>query len=158
MCKILCDYVDNMESEQLKIINHTITRLLSRREHSQAELLQKLSAKGLSEPLCLQQIKKFTDKGIQSDQRYAESLVRSAYAKGKGPVFVRQTLNAQNINIGWAQDLIKSHEYDWYQLAIDVRQKRFGQDVPTDFAAQQKQKRFLQYRGFEAEQIQNVFD
>jgi regulatory protein len=142
-----------MSEDQAKIINHTITRLLSRREHSQFELIQKLVARDLDENLCYKQLQFFTDKRIQCDQRYLEAYVRSAFLKGKGPQVIRQTLSQHNIEGVQVNDNIYREEYDWYNLAKVVREKRFGEAPPVDFIDKQKQMRFLQYRGFEQAHI-----
>lgn len=147
-----------MSEDEAKIINHTITRLLSRREHSQYELVQKLVAKGLNEKLCYQQLQFFIDKRIQCDKRYLEAYVRSAFLKGKGPQVIRQTLSQHNIEGVQVNEHIFVEEYDWFALAIEVRNKRFGEQAPVDYTDKQKQMRFLQYRGFEQEQINAAFD
>jgi regulatory protein len=147
-----------MSEDQAKIINHTITRLLSRREHSQYELLQKLSAREFDEKLCVQQLQFFIEKRIQCDERYLEAYVRSAFMKGKGTQVIRQILNQHNIEGAHVNQHIYDQEYDWYTLAIEVRAKRFGQSPPAEFEDKQKQMRFLQYRGFEQEHISAAFD
>jgi regulatory protein len=146
-----------MSKEEAKIINHTITRLLSMREHSEFELLQKLSVKGYCPKLCQQQLQLFIDKRLQSDHRYLESFVRSAFNKGKGPQYIRQSLKQHNIEGSHVNEAINDEEYDWFELANKVRTKRFGISPPTDFVEKQKQMRFLQYRGFEQEQINLSF-
>ena len=147
-----------MSLDEAKIINQTITRLLSMREHSQFELLQKLTAKGHSHLSCEKLLQLFIDKNIQSDQRYLESYIRSAYLKGKGPQVIRQTLKQHNIEGLCVSEQIKDEDYDWFSLAIKVRHKKFGEKPPVDFSDKQKQMRFLQYRGFEQEQINAAFE
>jgi len=147
-----------MTDTDTKIINQSITRFLSRREHSFNELLEKLLAKGFDQNLCTQQLIKFKEKDIQSDTRFVESFVRNAYMNGKGPQFIRQSMYTHQINESLASEHISSDEYDWYNLAIQVRQKRFSQLPPTDFKDKQKQMRFLQYRGFEQDHINAAFD
>jgi regulatory protein len=41
--------------------------------------------------------------------------------------------------------------------AETARHKRFGAPLPQDFAGRARQARFLQQRGFSAEQIRQVF-
>jgi len=43
---------------------------------------------------------------------------------------------------------------DWFELARQVRVRKFGENLPAEFAEKARQMRFLQYRGFDAEQIQ----
>jgi regulatory protein len=103
-------------------------------------------------------LKKFVDKDIQSDERYAEMVVRGAYRKGKGPSFVRRTLNEHDIDYSIVSLLLQSQDFDWYELAKTVREKRFGELGPEDWTAKQKQMRFLQYRGFDQDQINYAFE
>ncbi len=140
--------------EDAKIITHLLTKLLARREHSQAELMRKLEERGFDKQLSIQQLKKFVESGIQSDDRYAEAYVRSAYLKGKGPFFIQQQLRAQEVEDCVIRSNLDEQDYDWFELAKSVRQKRFGEVLPTDFKDLQKQKRFLQYRGFEQQHIE----
>ena len=146
-----------MSQELAKIINHSITRLLSRREHSRFELLQKLIAKGHSPILCEQQLQLFIDKNIQSDDRFVEVFVRSAYYNGKGPQHIRQSLKQHNIDGAIVKQCILDKAFNWYECATNVRIKRFGENLPNDFTDKQKQMRFLQYRGFEQDQINAAF-
>jgi len=147
-----------MSVDEAKIINQTITRLLSMREHSEFELRQKLAAKEYDLLVCETQLQVFIERNLQSDQRYLESYVRTAYIKGKGPQFIRQTLKQHNIEGAHVSEHLKGEDYDWHSSAIEVRKKRFGEDPPVDFADKQKQMRFLQYRGFEQDQINTAFD
>lgn len=143
-----------MGSEDAKIITHFITTLLARREHSRIELIQKLKEKGFSEHLSLEVLDKFIEKNIQSDARFAEVYVRSAYQKGKGPYHIQQKLLSHEIDHCVIKENITNDAYDWFELASKVRQKRFGEKLPIDFKEIQKQKRFLQYRGFEQQHIE----
>lgn len=147
-----------MSVDEAKIINQTITRLLSMREHSQFELLRKLAVKGHCQLSSENQLQLFIEKGIQSDQRYLESYVRSAYLKGKGPQVIRQVLKQHNIEGTHVSEHIKNEDYDWYSLAAKVRNKRFGEILPCEGVAKLKQMRFLQYRGFEKEHIKAAFE
>ncbi|MFC3122882.1 regulatory protein RecX [Agaribacter flavus] len=65
------------EEEQIKKARYKVTQLLSRREHSVLELIQKLSTTGIPMAIAEDVVSQFTDKHIQSDLRYAESVVNS---------------------------------------------------------------------------------
>jgi regulatory protein len=143
--------------DELPLIRNSAARLLSGREHSQFELQRKLTQKGFQSALIAQVIAEFQEANLQSDRRYAESLIRSAYNKGKGPTFITQTLHQHDIELSDIHSLIYKDEWDWYELARKVREKRFGDALPTDFHQTQKQKRFLQYRGFSSSHINEAF-
>ena len=147
-----------MSDNDAKIIRHKLTRLLSRREHSQTELRKKLSDLEISADIIDETIKKFAEKDIQSDLRFAEAVVRGAYYRGKGPVFVERELNNHNIDFALVRELVNDDDFDWFESSKAVRVKRFGEDLPDDWTAKQKQMRFLQYRGFAQEQIKYAFE
>jgi regulatory protein len=147
-----------MSDNDAKIIRHKLTRLLSRREHSQTELRKKLSDLEISSELIDETIKKFAEKDIQSDVRFAEAVVRGAYHRGKGPVFIERELNNHNIDFELVRELVNDEDFDWFESSKAVRVKRFGADLPDDWTAKQKQMRFLQYRGFAQEQIKYAFE
>lgn len=152
------EHVDADIKEQVQGIRHTVTRLLAGREHSQFELRNKLAQKSFDTALCEQVIAQFIEKNLQSDRRYAESLIRSAHNKGKGPMFIQQTLQQHDIELDDLDELLYQQEWDWFTLAIKVREKRFGSELPQDWNEVQKQKRFLQYRGFLSSHIKEAFD
>lgn len=147
-----------MSIDEAKIINQSINRMLARREHSRHEIIQKLKEKEFAPALCYQQLQLFINRNLQSDTRYAESYVRSCYLKGKGPNVIRQQLKQHDIESSECNDILKSDDYDWFDAACRVREKKYGRDLPKDFADKQKQMRFLQYRGFEQAHIQVAFE
>lgn len=143
----------NMTDNDLKIINNSITRLLARREHSRHELLNKLLARGMDAKLCLEQLDKFTEKDIQSDIRFTESLFRARTQKGYGENRIKGELREHNIDGDIAQQVMAELEIDWFELAASVARQKFGESKAADWQEQQKRNRFLQYRGFTLEQI-----
>jgi regulatory protein len=147
-----------MSDNDAKIIRHKLTRLLSRREHSQTELRKKLADLELDRDLVDDTIAQFAKKDIQSDVRYAEAVVRGAYRKGKGPVFIERTLHNHDIDFQLVRALTKDDSFDWFESSKAVRVKRFGDELPDDWSYKQKQMRFLQYRGFTQEQIKYAFE
>lgn len=147
-----------MQQDNIKIIRHTITRLLARREHSFTELLSKLKLRELPESESLIVADEFRKANIQSDLRFAESVVRGAQNKGKGPAFIRRTLQQHDIEPSIMNSYMLEERFDWYELAKNTRSKRFGSLIPDDFKQIQKQKRFLHFRGFDEEQIRYAFD
>jgi regulatory protein len=147
-----------MSDNDAKIIRHKLTRLLSRREHSQTELRKKLADFELDRDLVDDTIAQFAKKDIQSDVRYAEAVVRGAYRKGKGPVFIERTLHNHDIDFQLVRALTKDDSFDWFESSKAVRVKRFGDELPDDWTYKQKQMRFLQYRGFTQEQIKYAFE
>ena len=126
---------------------------LSRREHSQLELREKLAARDVDPGLIDATVEQLVADGLVSDARFAESFVGARMRRGQGPVRIRAELKRRGV----ADALIEQHLYDpeldWRGCAAEVRRKKFGADLPADFPSRAKQQRFLQYRGFTGEQI-----
>jgi regulatory protein len=128
-------------------------RLLARREHSSQELRAKLLRKGHPAEAVDVVLSQLAARRLISDVRFAGSLVRHRSGRGQGPVRIRTELRRQGV----AEELIQAEfagtDCDWAQLAARVRVRKFGTRVPTDSVERAKQARFLQYRGFTADQI-----
>lgn len=146
-----------MDTEQIKKINSVITRFLARREYSAFELTQKLVQRGFDSHIVDQQLNLFIEKKLQSDSRYAQSVVRIGYMNGKGPRYIEQKLKQQQIDENLYQTYMFSEEFDWFAKANEVRLKKYGDTQVTDFRVKQKQMRFLQSRGFDLDQIKDAF-
>ena len=94
---------------------------------------------------------------MQDDTRYAEAYVRSRVVKGYGPVRILNELLARGLTGERADHALAAMEPDWDEQIRAVRQKKFGEQAPTDMQEQARQSRFLHYRGFTSEQIRNTF-
>jgi regulatory protein len=128
-------------------------RLLARREHSCQELKQKLQHKGFDAALVEKVTAQLHQEGLLSDARFAESYLRSRCNKGYGPIRIQQELKQR----GTSQEIISAaviqDDPEWFELARRVREKRFGKALPDSMPERMKQQRFLQYRGFNQQQL-----
>lgn len=138
------------------IINAAI-RLLARREHGVWELTIKLSQKGYDKKLIAEALAECQHRGLQSDSRFAESLCRQRVQQGYGPLRIRQELHAQHLDKELIDKTLNQAETDWLQCAQKVYTKKFKQSKNLTFAESQKQQRFLQYRGFPMDVIDQLF-
>ncbi|HKS57736.1 MAG TPA: regulatory protein RecX [Steroidobacteraceae bacterium] len=128
-------------------------RLLARREHSVEELRRKLLTKGYLPETLEPVIQKLTGKRLVSDERFISTFVHHHAKRGQGPVRIRAELRQQGIADSQVEEALRSAEFDWVQLAREVRRRRFGATAPRSLGERAKQARFLQYRGFDAEQL-----
>lgn len=96
--------------------------------------------------------------GLQSDRRYAETYLDSRARKGYGPVRIRQELRERGIADSLIDESLDASALDWTAVLAAVRDKKFGGAPPADFNERARQSRFLQYRGFSAEQIRRAYD
>ncbi len=127
--------------------------LLARREHSRWELRRKLTAAGATGHLADEVLDGLEEEGLLSDQRFVESFVAARAEKGQGPVRIAQELDRLGVDEALIEDALDESEVDWYELAAAVRLKKFGKKIPADFPSRAKQMRFLEYRGFDSDQI-----
>lgn len=127
-------------------LRSTAFALLAKREHSRQELKSKLLSYGASpdelEPL----LAELTGNNYQSDDRMAGMLVRASMRKGRGPGRIQQELKKHQIEAALAEADID--EIDWLQQAIELRKRKFGEELATEPKEKARQVRFLQYRGF----------
>ncbi len=70
---------------------------------------------------------------------------------------IRAALRQQGIADRQVEEALRSAEVDWVQLAREVRRRKFGAAAPRSLGERAKQARFLQYRGFDAEQLRAAF-
>jgi regulatory protein len=132
-------------------------RLLARREHSVAELRRKLLGKGYPSEAIEPVIQKLTGKRLVSDERFTSSFVHHHARRGQGPLRIRAELRQQGIADAQVEEALGSAGIDWVQLAREVRRRKFGATAPRSLGERAKQARFLQYRGFDAEQLRAAF-
>ncbi|MSP53223.1 MAG: regulatory protein RecX [Gammaproteobacteria bacterium] len=127
--------------------------LLAYREHSRLELRNKLLLREF-EPESIEPIlDSLVRDNLLNDQRFAEAYTRMRARRGFGSIRIKQELNERGIANELITNAIRSTELDWWQLVAEQKQKKFGTVVAKDFPERAKQMRFLQYRGFDNEQI-----
>ena len=72
---------------------------LARREYGQTELIKKLADKGYDRSVAEQAVRKLTEDGLQSDQRFTDAFVQSRINQGKGPVRIRLDLGQRGVGM-----------------------------------------------------------
>ncbi len=132
--------------------------LLARREHSRRELTRKLGTRGFPESVIAPVLDELERSGSLADARFTDSFVRSRVAKGQGPQRIRADLAQRGIADTEADEALRGSEVDWRATIRAVRRKKFGAELPADYAERARQARFLQYRGFSSEQIRAALE
>lgn len=130
-------------------------RLLATREHSRAELEYKLAGKADDKAQLTEVLDGLAERGLQSNARYAESLIRSRLDKGQGPLLIRRDLKQQGIEPALIEDALALAEPDWQAILERVAERKFGSEAPADYKEATKRARFLAQRGFEPETIRD---
>jgi regulatory protein len=126
---------------------------LARRDFGRAELRERLVRKGCVPATVDLVLDQLEAERLLSDARYVESAVRAHAGRGHGPARVRADLRQRGLESPLVDQALRESGVDWAALAVRQRRRRFGTALPGDARERAKQTRFLQYRGFTAEQI-----
>ncbi|MDH5182063.1 MAG: recombination regulator RecX [Gammaproteobacteria bacterium] len=140
----------------MKEVRSSALDLLARREHSSRELTDKLVAKGYDRSEIAPALQALSREGLLSDERFAEAFVSSRLQRGSGPQRINQELQQRGINTELIDACLDERDEVWFRSARQVREKKFGRQLPTDFQERARQMRFLQYRGFTMAQIRHA--
>lgn len=98
------------------------------------------------------------ERGFVSDKRCARLFARSHIGRGHGPFRIRQELVfRKGLNKELVEAELKAQQCDWHELAFNTLKKRFPND-PETLKERAKQLRFLQARGFTADQCYRALD
>jgi regulatory protein len=120
-------------------------------------LLRKLLSRGFAAGVAGEIVSGLVAERLLDNARFAESFVHSRYQRGQGPLKIKAGLHERGIDAGLVDRALDDSDPQWRELAARVRSKRFGPVLPADFRERSRQMRFLQQRGFSAEQIAAVF-
>ncbi|WP_455386199.1 regulatory protein RecX [Acidihalobacter prosperus] len=132
--------------------------LLARREHAQAELRAKLRGRGFAHTEIAQTLGDLQAEGLQSDDRYAESYVRSRAERSYGPVRIGAELRQRGIDDACVARALAEYEGDWDEIARNYYRRHFGGASPADFQERAKRLRHMQQRGFGMETLRALTD
>lgn len=137
-------------------ITARLLQLLCRREYSKAELRRKMQEWQVEPADIESQLATLSANNQQSDERFAEMLVRSKANRGYGPLFIKQAAQPHQLPSALLQELLTSDERDWYALARRCYEKKYGETQATDVKEKQKRMAYLQRHGFTSDQIREA--
>jgi regulatory protein len=118
---------------------------LARRDHASEDLRRKLLDKGYDAAIVAPLLEALRV------EKVLENFVAYHAARGQGPVRVRAELRRHGLTGELVEECLDAFP-DWIVQLRKARQKKFG-SLPSSFADQQRQARFLGYRGFTSAQI-----
>ncbi|MBR1375408.1 MAG: regulatory protein RecX [Cardiobacteriaceae bacterium] len=141
-------------SEEIQKFRDKCIRALARREHSQAELLQKARDFALSDEVAREIVENLSERGWQSDERFTENFLRAKTKNGDGAAKIRLALQKRKI----ANELIEEQlrEVDWNEILTDIYRRKYGERPIKTPQEKAKRIRFLLSRGFSYEEIRKV--
>ncbi len=130
--------------------------LLSRREHSEKELAQRLKRAGYEKDDSETAIEKLQSINFQSDDRFAELLVRSRVGQGYGPRRIAYELANHGLSREAIALAIATEDADWLSIATQLTERKFGRKAANSHAERNKRAQFLLRRGFDVETVKSV--
>lgn len=144
-------------SKEVREIKEICLRLLTRREHSQKELRDKLVQKGFDPSQVHTVINGLAQQNWQSDQRFAESYVRHRIKKGFGPNKINYEIQQRGVHGVDLDDILLDLADNWLELLKQVYRKKYTENKPLTHTERFKRSRFLLQRGFSSEMINQFF-
>ena len=129
-------------------------RLLGRREYSIHELDQRIRKKWPDAGEVDELVAALADENLVSDERFAESFVRSRIQRHQGPLKIRAELRARGVSEALISMQLESWSGQWTGLAREWLQRQI--ELPADFDQKQKYYRRLQSRGFTHDQAMDA--
>ena len=145
-----------MSAEAFIIVYNKALDLVSRREHSRHELMQKLDKRyPNTTPIIEDALDKLETNKILDDERFAEMYLNSRARKGFGPKKIEMELHSKKVDSFFISNAVEAYE-SWLENAHRVLKKKFKDQKPTDYQSKMKQKQFLFTRGFSSPIIDKI--
>lgn len=120
------------------------------------ELARKLRRRGFPAPAIEQTLDALAAERQLSDERFAEAYVRRRAGAGFGPLRIQHELRERGVDPALLDRHLGAGADEWVERAARAREKRFGRRLPASRREWLRQARFLDYRGFTAEQIRRA--
>jgi regulatory protein len=127
--------------------------LLAGRDFGRAELARRLARRGYPADVVAGVVEGLVAERLLSETRFVEQFIRQHAGRGHGPMRIRAELRERGVPEAEIDAGLGAAGEDWAAVARDARRRRFGVSPPGDYPERARQARFLQYRGFSAEQI-----
>jgi regulatory protein len=127
--------------------------LLAGRDFARNELAQRLLRRGYPAAIVATVVEGLAAQRLLSETRFVEQFIHQHAGRGHGPVRIRVELRERGVADGDIEEGLAAAAEDWARIARETRRRRFGLSPPGDYRERARQARFLQYRGFSAEQV-----
>lgn len=132
--------------------------MLARREHSRREIYNKILKKGCAETIAAEVVRQLEAERLLSDDRFMESLVQARRKRGYGPLHIQKELQEKGVEPEAIALWLDVTSREWLEDIRRVQRKKFGGKLPKSYTERARQARFLQYRGFTYDQIQQLLN
>ena len=120
--------------------------LLGRREYSVFELVRRLRKKWPQTEGIEALAQQLERENLVSDERFAESFLRSRLGRSQGPVKIKAELRGRGVSDAIVSSTLEAASPGWLDLAIDWLQRQHPDNL--SFEEKPKYYRRLRNRGF----------
>ena len=132
---------------------------LAMREHSRQEIYNKLQKKEYVEGVDVNELlDELEENNYLNEERFTESFIRYRASRGQGQLKISSELYSRGINKTLINEYLNRAEVNWYDLAVQQMEKKFGKTKSVDYKEKSKRMRFLSTRGFSAEIIHCIVE
>ena len=133
-------------AKEIEAVRRSAFWHLSRRDHSEAELLTKLQRKTENKEWIETVINECLDANYLNDQRFTETFLRSSQNKGHGQSRIQQDLKRKGINEKLIKDSLQESEFNYVDSAQQLLTNKFKEAIATPHL-KKKAMGFLQAKG-----------
>ncbi len=133
-------------------------RLISMREHGREELARKLRQRDFEPGAIEEVIQELERLGYIDDQRFAREQSAILVRKCWGPRQIRGKLRKRGVDAEAIEAAMEAldEEVNWFDVARERLESRFGEAKDLDQATMEKAFRHLRYRGFRPHRIRRL--
>ena len=121
--------------------------LLAKRDYASGEIKRCLKRYSSDEDSINSVMDRLISHHYLDDSRFIEKEIKKQLAKRHGPSRIKQELRQKGLELLAIERALEDLDVDWFELAEELRIKKFGDELPTDPKEKAKQIRYLQYRG-----------
>ncbi len=141
-------------------IRQSAMNILSMREQSRSELFRKLVRKYPEARDKIEAVvEQLAGNDFQSDERFAESFVRSRINRGYGPIRISAELRQKGVDREAVSEILPDISDDsWFEMAVEAQTRKFSGKTANDQKEKAKQMRYLIYRGYTSQQAIKALD
>jgi len=131
-----------MTDEIFSLIYNKALDIISRREHSEKEIREKLYKKFNDHKVSELAITSLIEKGLVNDHRFAEMYIVARKRKGFGPKKIAYELLAKGVSDDISSQAL-NEEGGWRIAALNAFNKKYKNGIADNFKEMNKQKNFF---------------
>lgn len=145
---------------KMERIRNYIYYLIGYKDYTEQEVWDKVYDRFEEEDIDLSELeeifKYLNENKYLNDSEYVKNYTKFKYEKGYGWIRIKNDLIFKK-NIATNKLDFIEEDYDWFELAKEVRLKKYPLEA-KDFKEKTKQQNYLLRRGFSFEQIKYAFE